>query len=302
MRRLARQLGQAAQTAANYHDDNPHSNLNRSVKATTERATRRFIRREIKPLLIKKQLKAENDRLNEAMNMRNSGGCFDTRGNKINCPLSYRSYEAITSVKRAIFNDFGQFVREEDSNSFSMGSLLQSHSLMYQKTAPMMQTLDPNRPNTEPIIHRFANSSNFIISLVYNIANDAFQVIQILDFDLIPGKINPLTGKRTNINIDGTANYKPINGYVNTLTSAVPTFRGAKMVTKAMPKGLGYVNKLNASAFSSKFKGNLSKLRPKLRGYSNRLMNKAIESYNGQVSDGMILLKVGNLKLNNDNN
>ena len=301
MQRLARQTALAAQTAARHHENNPHTDLKQSVKATTERAARRFVRRELRPIILRKQLQEETDRLHfEASQKTKGGGCFDIRGNKITCPVRYRSYEAITSVKRAIFNDFGEFVREESINSMGINGLQQSPAFPYQNTAPMMQAYNPNRPASGPLFHRMARSSNFIKSLLYNTLNDAFQVVQIFDFDLIPGEINPLTGKRTNINLDGTANYKSVDGFVNTASRAIPFAHGAKPVSKLMPKGLNYMNKMNASAFSVKFKGNLSKLSPKLRGYSNRLMNKFIDTYNSQVSDGMMLLKATNFNFDNE--
>jgi len=301
MRRLACQIGQAAQEAARQKENNPHIDLNRAVKANTELAARRFAKRELRPIILRRQLKEETDRIMEEVSMRNKGGgCWDTRGNKISCPMRYRSYEAITSIKRAVFDDYGQFLREESINSIGMGDLNQTPSFRNHNTAPMMRAYNPDRPVSGPLFHRWARSSNFIESLLYDALNDAFQIVQIFDFDLIPGEINPLTDKRTNINLDGTANYHSINGFVNTAARVVPFARGAKPVAKLMPRGFGYVKKMNAPAFSTTFKGTLSKLSPKLRGYSNRLMNKFIDSYNGQVSEGMILLKTVQLKSDDD--
>ena len=72
---------------------------------------------------------------------------------------------------------------------------------------------------------------------------------------------------------------------------ACPFARGTKAASALLPKGLGYLKKFNAAQFSQKFKGNLSKLAPKYRGILNKGLNKGINSYNNQVSNGLITLK-----------
>ena len=154
------------------------------------------------------------------------------------------------------------------------------------------QGITPNTNQNAPWNHRWRNSDNFLANLSYNIVNDAFQVIQTFDFDLIAsGGINPLTGKAVNQNIDGTPNYNPIEGFVNTLSSFIPTGRGFQGVNSLMPKGLGYLQKLNTAQFSKVFKGNLSRLSSTVRGKLNRVLNKGINYFNKQIPTGMFLLK-----------
>ena len=125
----------------------------------------------------------------------------------------------------------------------------------------------------------------------YGVLNDAFQVVQAVDGNLIPGRENPLTGGRANINIDGSANYKPVDGFVNTVSFGTPFGRGAQPVKALVPKGIGYAKKFNAAQFSKMFKGNLSRLSPKIRGKLNKALNLGVSAYNNQVSNGMIVLK-----------
>ncbi|NQX85930.1 MAG: hypothetical protein HRT67_08495, partial [Flavobacteriaceae bacterium] len=138
---------------------------------------------------------------------------------------------------------------------------------------------------------RWGNSDNFIASLSYKIANDAFQVVQTFDFDLIPsGGTNPLTGGKTNLNIDGSSNYKPVDGFVNTVSTLIPTGRGVQGLKSVAPKGLGYLEKLNAAQFSQTFKGNLARLAPATRGKLNKALNMGVNYINNQVANGMMLL------------
>lgn len=77
--------------------------------------------------------------------------------------------------------------------------------------------------NHGPWYHRWGNSDNILANISYSIVNDAFQVVQSLDANLIPsGGINPLTGYRANRNIDGTPNYSPAEGVVNTAATLLP--------------------------------------------------------------------------------
>jgi RHS repeat-associated protein len=138
---------------------------------------------------------------------------------------------------------------------------------------------------------KWSNSDNLAAGFSYGLANDAFQVIQTFDFDLIPGRENPLTGSRANLNIDGTTNYNPTDGFVNTLSFALPFARGAKPLQSAVPKGLGYVQKFNAAQFSKLFKGNLSKLSPGKRSWANYFLNKGVNTLNNQLSNGLIVMK-----------
>src|SRR5690606_13190813 len=141
-------------------------------------------------------------------------------------------------------------------------------------------------------IHRWGNSENTIASFSYNLVNDVFQVVQAFDGNLIPsGGKNPMTGNRSNLNIDGTPNYKPVNGFVNTLTTLKAIARGVNLFKSTVPKGIGYLRKINASQFSKIFKGNLARLKPIIRGRINRIINMGISSYNNQISNGLILLK-----------
>jgi len=108
------------------------------------------------------------------------------------------------------------------------------------------------------------NSKNFLISSTYDIFNDVFQVLQIIDFDIIPSGTNPLTSKQNNINLDGSTNYNSVDGFANTAALAIPYARGTKMLSATMPKGLGSLSKLNVAQFPKTFKGNLSELSPNI--------------------------------------
>ena len=114
MARLARQLGQAADQAARHKERNPHVDIEPAARAAMKIAARRFARRELRPIITRRQQEKETDRLHEeAMQRMKPAGCYDQRGNKIPCPVQYRAYESVVSATRAYFDDFGNLVREE---------------------------------------------------------------------------------------------------------------------------------------------------------------------------------------------
>jgi hypothetical protein len=104
---------------------------------------------------------------------------------------------------------------------------------------------------------------------------------------------NPLTGGRAFSNLDGTANYEPTNSLMSTIATVVSSVSGSTL--GSVPKGLGYTNKLNAAQFSKTFKGSLSKISSGTRGFLNRNLNKGINQYNKQISNGMVVLKAKSL-------
>ncbi|MCV6628843.1 MAG: hypothetical protein OIF50_03185 [Flavobacteriaceae bacterium] len=191
----------------------------------------------------------------------------------------------------------GVEVIEKNERSYSKAASLMWLNIYatkwYRKEAPQLRQYTPNWRE------KWAKSDNFIGSFTYNFANDAFQVAQIFDFGYF-SQTNPLTGMGANSNIDGSANYKSVEGLTNIAATAVPIGRGTKVVASTMPKGLAYVQKLNAVQFNKLFKGKLPKMSHKLRGRVNVYMNKAINWYNGQVPTGMILLKSKSLKTNKE--
>jgi len=83
---------------------NPHTNLKRAVKATTESTARCFAGRQLRPIFLRMQLKEETNRLHTLASMKAKGdGCFDIHGNKIFCPTRHRSHYTITSIKKSYF-------------------------------------------------------------------------------------------------------------------------------------------------------------------------------------------------------
>jgi hypothetical protein len=141
-------------------------------------------------------------------------------------------------------------------------------------------------------------------SISYNIVNDMYVTGQGLVHLLSLGtvgrnRVNELTGEKEYANLDGTTNYKAEFNAANT-AAMVFTGSASKLGTAALPKGLGYVNKLGAVQFSHTFKGSLSKFSPATRGILNKTLNKGINSYNNQISNGTIVLKVKGLSPKRD--
>ncbi len=204
-------------------------------------------------------------------------------------PIEYANYEGLSSdplagssmsTTASFFNGGGA-----DTN---LGVETNKGKMNYIAEYNFYQTSTDNNYGTWN--QRWGRSDSLLGKLSYNLVNDAFQVVQTFDFDLIPsGGVNPLLGNRANINIDGTPNYTPVNGFVNTLSTLIPTARGVQGL-KFLPKGLGFMNKLNAAQFSKAFKGNLARLSPYFRGRLNKALNMGINYMNNQLSNGMILL------------
>lgn len=136
----------------------------------------------------------------------------------------------------------------------------------------------------ETFLEKAANSDKLITTLLYNTVNDAYLTLQGFDFDLL-GKnyTNPLTGKKAFTNLDGSPNYNPISGLVNTLSYAIPTTK--------IPAGLGAIKPLNTAQFSKTFQGSLSRLAPQFRGSLNRYYNKSLDWLNSQISGGKVVFK-----------
>ncbi|MDD1524988.1 RHS repeat domain-containing protein [Riemerella anatipestifer] len=132
----------------------------------------------------------------------------------------------------------------------------------------------------------WSNSDNFIAKFTYDIANSAYLTAQVFDGSLMerPEWQNPFGGNFGNL--DGTPNYKPTDGFVNTVGTILPFARGTSAAKSVMPVGLTF-SKLNAAQFSSTFKGTLSKAKPAIRGVLNRYLNKGINFINGQIENGM---------------
>jgi len=148
-------------------------------------------------------------------------------------------------------------------------------------------------------MEQWSNSTNLIAGLTYGMLNDAYVTGQGLVHLLSLGTIgrnreNELTGGKEYANLDGTTNHKAESSLVNTVTT-IFTGSASKLGTTALPQGLGYVNKLGAVQFSHTFKGTLSTFSPATRGALNRGLNQGINSYNNQVSNGMVLFKAKGL-------
>ncbi len=165
------------------------------------------------------------------------------------------------------------------------------------RTGPRHMLSQATNNNYGPWYYRWGNSENILASFSYGLVNDAFQVVQTLDGNLIPsGGINPLKGGRSNLNINGTPNYNPSNGFINTISNLIPSTRGIQGLKSILPKGLGYLRKINASQFSKLFKGNLAKLAPSFRGKVNKVINSGVDYLNNQIANGMALLHSLKLK------
>ncbi len=151
------------------------------------------------------------------------------------------------------------------------------------------KTLKQRKPSK---MEKWAKSEKFIPKLSYEILNDAFQVVQIFDFDLLARNEwkNPFTGGSYG-NLDGTPNYNQTNGVVNTVAIATPITRGT---ASFMPKGLTFgIKKLNAAQFSKLFKGSfILQKRLGIRGISNRYLNKGINSFDKSLESGNKVLLI----------
>jgi len=205
------------------------------------------------------------------------GLCQDAQGNTIPCPDGYGAFNGIADI--GVF-DGGEF------QGYGLDEVF-----IFKPKYEFRQGSSINTNENGPWNFKWGNSDNILASLSYNITNDAFQVVQALDVDLIPsGGTNPLTGSRANLNIDGTSNNTPTDGFVNTVSTLIPISRGLKSVSSLAPKGLGSLKKLNAARFSQMFKGNLARLAPAMRGRLNNILNKSVNFINNQVANGMLLL------------
>ncbi len=130
MTRLVRQMGQAAEQAVRHKENNDFIDLKNATQATTKIAFRRFARRELRPIITRQQLKKQTEQLHAQYSLNaKQGGCFDTRGNPIPCPMGYQSYESIVSVKMAFFDASGKFVYEIHFN-INPNTLIKNHRLI----------------------------------------------------------------------------------------------------------------------------------------------------------------------------
>ena len=133
---------------------------------------------------------------------------------------------------------------------------------------------------------RWANSDDFVLSILYDQANDIYILIQALSLGALEREEwrNPLTDACFG-NIDGTPNYKQ--------TEAIPgiaSFLIGPAFSK-LGKSITVIQKMNAAQFSEFFKGSLSRLSPSQRGYVNRQMNKVIDYINNLVGKGKLELE-----------
>ena len=147
---------------------------------------------------------------------------------------------------------------------------------------------------------RWANSDDFVLSILYDQANDIYILIQALSLGALEREEwrNPLTDACFG-NIDGTPNYKQ--------TEAIPGIASLLIgpAFSKLGKSITVIQKMNAAQFSEFFKGSLSHLSPAQRGYINRQMNKVIDYFNNLVGNGQLELKTvsaANTIKNDDNN
>ena len=147
-------------------------------------------------------------------------------------------------------------------------------------------------------MHEFAVSKNLIISSLYGTADDVYTVLQFISLkgltysDTEP---NPLTGSRYS-NLDGSTNLKPIDGFINSITTIMPMMpKLLKNGNKLIPKGIGYVQKWGVAKFShfakSQFVLRFLNKTARLRGYGTKLINLGISQWDNFISEGKILLK-----------
>jgi hypothetical protein len=152
---------------------------------------------------------------------------------------------------------------------------------------------------------KWSESDNILAKVSYNIANDVYVILQVFSCDLLNKiwdrgeRINELTGGAARINLNGSTNYSPIDNFVNFMPQIISL--GTSSVMNSIPHGLGYVSKLNAAQFSkvmSKMPPSLksSLYKAKIRGALNRWSNKAINYWDNQISNGIILFKVKSLR------
>jgi hypothetical protein len=151
----------------------------------------------------------------------------------------------------------------------------------------------------------WSESENMLTKFSYTLANDVYVILQVFTdgyFGIIE-RTNELTGGKAFRNINGSTNYSPIDNLID----IAPLFisYGTSSAMKSIPLGLGYVSKLNAAQFS-KLMSKMPQLsksflyKPKIRGTLNRWTNKAINYWDNQISNGIILFKVKSFRPKED--
>src|SRR5690606_8647402 len=157
------------------------------------------------------------------------GNNFDSALSEIDGAFTAAWKSIFPGSRDAIVYDNGRqgFSNSQQSKGWQNEGIGSKGSGIYIKPSHMLSQGSPGNNEFGPWNYRWGNSENTIASFSYNLVNDAFQVVQAFDGNLIPsGGENPMTGNRSNLNIDGTPNYKPVNGFVNTLTTLMPLARG----------------------------------------------------------------------------
>ena len=124
------------------------------------------------------------------------------------------------------------------------------------------------------LTEKWAGSNNFFAKFLYGIANSTYVTAQIFDGSLMerPEWSNPLGGNYGNL--DGTPNYQQADALVNTVATAAPYARGAKVVNSLMPEGMSILSKLEPATGA--------------RGVINNTLNRGVDYVNGTVGKGMI--------------